>query len=205
LSVDKYGVYQDPDCYPDTDVLKNLLNLRNAEDLTEAERYLTQVAASQLEFEEPPYDLGTLKRIHRCLFSSIYSWAGETRSVKISKGHSHFCVPDRIEPEVAKEFSRMARAGWFEGYSRDSLVVSVAQSYGTLNVAHPFREGNGRAQRVLFEWLVVNAGFEITWGRVGQEQWVAANIESFQGNDQALELVFNQCIGAPIREVNDPS
>ena len=43
----------------------------------------------------------------------------------------------------------MAAAGWFEDCSRDQLINAVAEAYGTLNVAHPFREGNGRTQRIL--------------------------------------------------------
>ena len=203
MSVDKYGVDQDPACYPGTDVLINLLNLQDADDLAEAERYLTQTAAAQLEFIQPPYDIDTLKQIHRHLFCHVYSWAGEIRTVKISKGESQFCVPERIEPEAAKEFRKMAHAGWFEGYPRHSLVVAVAESYGTLNVARPFREGNGRTQRILFEWLIVNAGFEITWGMVDQQEWIEANIRSFQGDDSHLEHVFSRCIGAPIQEGDD--
>lgn len=200
MSVDKYGVDQDPACYPGTDVLINLLDLRDADDLAEAERYLTQIAAEQLDFEEPPYDFDALKRIHHQLFSRVYGWAGEIRTVKISKGQSQFCVPERIEPETVKEFRKMAQAGWFEGYSRDLLVVAIAESYGTLNVAHPFREGHGRTQRILFEWIIVNAGFEITWRMVEPQEWIEANIRSFQGDDGHLEHIFNRCIGAPIQE-----
>ena len=88
MSVDKYGVDQDPACYPGTGVLINLLNLQDADDLAEAERYLTQTAAAQLEFIQPPYDVGTLKQIHRHLFCQLESSAGNIRTVKISKGES---------------------------------------------------------------------------------------------------------------------
>jgi fido (protein-threonine AMPylation protein) len=72
LSNDKYGSDQAPDCYPGTDVLVNLLDLRNAEDLDEAERYINEVASARLEFIPPPYSLATLKRVHRTLFEAIY-------------------------------------------------------------------------------------------------------------------------------------
>lgn len=121
-SNDKYGVEQDPYCYRGTSTLKNLLDLHDEDDLNEAERYLTEAAAERLEFIEPPYSLDTLKQIHRTLFSAIYSWAGEIRTVKISKGGNQFCVPDRIEPEAAREFRKVESNGWFEGYSRDLLL-----------------------------------------------------------------------------------
>lgn len=197
---DKYGTEPDSDCYPGTDVLINLLDLRDADDLEEAERYLSEVAASRLEFVPPPYCVDSLKRIHKALFSKVYGWAGEVRATAISKGETRFCSPERVEPEAAKEFVRMAAAGWFEGYSRDQLVIAVAESYGTLNVAHPFREGNGRTQRLLFEWLIINAGFSITWELVDSEEWVEANIRSYLGDDGHLAHVFDNCIGLPIPE-----
>lgn len=198
MSLDKYGVKQDPDCYPGTDVLKNRFGLHNDKDLNEVEHYLSDKAAQKLDFHEPPYGLDTLKNIHYSLFSDIYSWAGQIRTIKLSKGNTQFCIPSRIEPEAIKEFQKIAAANWFEGYSRDLLVVAIAKTYGTLNVIHPFREGNGRSQRILFEWLIINAGYEISWWKVDQDEWIRANIRSFYGDDSHLIEVFNRCIGLPI-------
>ncbi|KAF1312305.1 Fic/DOC family protein [Pseudomonas putida] len=200
MSSDKYGSEQDSECYPGTDVLINLLELHDPDDLEDAERYLSALAASRLEFLPPPYSLDSLKQIHSALFSSIYSWAGRVRSSAISKGSTRFCSPEFIEPETRKEFSRIAAAGWFEGYSRDQLITAVAEAYGTLNVAHPFREGNGRAQRILFEWIIVNAGFSITWEAVERDDWIHANILSYHGDDGYLVQIFARCIGQPILE-----
>ena len=201
---DKYGVEQDPDCYPGTDTLKNLLDLRTDDELSEAESRISAAAAELLEFIEPPYSLNTLKLIHNALFSRIYNWAGEIRTSKISKGNTQFCMPNRIEPEAEKEFRKMAAASWFEGYARDALVNAIAESYGSLNVVHPFREGNGRTQRILFEWIIVNAGYEINWWEVDQEEWIEANIFSYYGDDRHLILVFDRCIGQPIQEDVNP-
>ncbi|MFW9080947.1 Fic/DOC family protein [Pseudomonas sp. P2757] len=198
MSDDKYGTDQAPDCYPGTDVLINLLDLRNAEDLDEAERYINEMAAAQLEFVLPPYSLATLKQVHRTLFEKVYAWAGEIRTLAISKGSTRFCSPEFIESQIAKEFSKMAAAGWFESYSRDQLVSTVAESYGTLNVAHPFREGNGRTQRILFEFIIFNAGYLIDWGSVEREEWIDACIHSFHCDDSLLEKIFDRCIGASI-------
>ena len=197
---DKYGVDQAPDCYPGTNVLINLLGLRNADDLDEAERYLNEVAAMKLEFVLPPYSLATLKNVHHTLFEKIYAWAGEIRTLAISKGMTRFCSPEFIEREVAKEFLGMADAGWFEGYSRDRLVSSVAESYGNINVAHPFREGNGRTQRVVFEYIIFNAGYLVDWHSVDREGWIEACIQSYYGADQPLADIFDQCIGASLIE-----
>ncbi|WP_095194222.1 Fic family protein [Pseudomonas sp. Irchel 3A7] len=202
MSNDKYGTDQAPDCYPGTDVLINLLNLRDSNDLDEAERYLNEIASAQMEFVLPPYSLKTLQQVHRTLFGKIYSWAGELRTLGISKGDTRFCVPEFIEGEVKKEFSKMAKAGWFEGYSRDLLVSSIAESYGTLNIAHPFREGNGRTQRIVFEFIIFNAGYSIDWGLAERQEWIDACIAPFYGDDRPLITIFDRCIGSTIEEVD---
>lgn len=66
MNRDKYGTNEAPDCYPGTDVLINLLDLRDADDLEEAERYVTEVVSVRLEFVEPPYSLGTMRHISPC-------------------------------------------------------------------------------------------------------------------------------------------
>ncbi|MCF5659962.1 cell filamentation protein Fic, partial [Pseudomonas syringae] len=84
--LDKYGSDQDPYCYPGTSILKNRLNLISDGLLAEAERALSEVALSLIEFAPPPYDLPYLKYLHRLLFADLYDWAGELRTVDISKG-----------------------------------------------------------------------------------------------------------------------
>lgn len=70
--LDKYGVGDDPYCYPGTNLLKNKLSIQDEKLLTEAERDLSFVAAAAIEFKEPPYDLAYLCNIHHALFSDLY-------------------------------------------------------------------------------------------------------------------------------------
>jgi cell filamentation protein len=198
--LDKYGVGQDAYCYPGTGVLRNRLGIQDDEQLLRAERDFSELAASQIEFSLPPYDLAYLTRLHQSLFRDIYEWAGEIRTLDISKGDTRFCNVNRIDPEATKIFSCMARMDWFEGYDRDALITAVAESFGDLNMIHPFREGNGRAQRILFEHLILNAGFQIDWWQVGPQEWVEANIAAVGCDYSALESVFDKCIGPPIIE-----
>jgi cell filamentation protein len=196
--LDKYGTGQDPYCYRDSRTLRNRLDIQNDAGLAQAERNLSEIAASQIEFALPPYDLAHLKRIHRGLFSDLYDWAGELRTIDISKGDTRFCNVSRIEPESEKIFSAMARCGWFEDWERSALVSAVAEQYGDLNMIHPFREGNGRAQRILFEHLIVNAGYEISWWPIEDAEWLSANVAAVLCNYQPLETVFEKCIGQRI-------
>ncbi|WP_024695998.1 putative adenosine monophosphate-protein transferase Fic [Pseudomonas syringae] len=196
--LDKYGAGQDPYCYPGTTVLKNRLNVVSDNVLAEAERALSEVAVSLIDFAPPPYDLSYLRNLHRLLFADLYDWAGELRTVDISKGNTRFCTMTRIEPESKKLFALLDKANWFQELERDQLVKACAEAFGDLNVIHPFREGNGRAQRVLFEHLIVNAGYEISWWAVEAEEWTQANIDAVDCDYRALTNVFERCIGKPI-------
>ena len=199
--MDKYGVGQDRYCYPDSEVLKNRLNIEDDEALSEAEREITELSAEDIEFEPPPYDLATLQRIHQQLFGDIYDWAGDIRTVDVSKGDTRFCTTQRIVPEAEKLFDQLADKGWFEGLSRDALIDEVAELYGELNMVHPFREGNGRALRLMFEFIIVNAGYEISWNEVDEEEWLEANILSALAADSSvLRAIFEKSIGGLIEE-----
>ncbi|EPJ96509.1 putative adenosine monophosphate-protein transferase Fic [Pseudomonas psychrophila] len=195
---DKYGVGQDSYCYPGSTVLRNKLDIRDDSTLNDAEQQLSAVAAATIEFSPPPYNLASLQKIHRTLFSDLYDWAGELRTVGISKQDTRFCQPDYMEKEAGKIFKGMASANWFEGMSRLDLIVAVADAYSDLNVVHPFREGNGRTQRILFEHLVMNAGFEISWWGVENDEWLYANIAAYNCVLEPLQQVFNRCIGQQI-------
>lgn len=196
---DKYGVGQDPYCYPGSNVLRNRLDIRDDPTLSEAEYQLSAVAAEHLDFSPPPYDLTYLQNIHRALFSDLYDWAGSLRTVGISKQTTRFCQPQYMAKESDKIFQIMATANWFEGMDRRRLIVALAETYSDLNVVHPFREGNGRTQRILFEHLIMNAGFEISWWGVEPDQWIHANIAAFNCDLGPMEDVFERCIGRPIQ------
>ncbi|MEN5065217.1 putative adenosine monophosphate-protein transferase Fic [Achromobacter aegrifaciens] len=198
--MDKYGAGQDPYCYPSSFTLRNRLDIRDDALLAQAEQDLSEIAASQIDFSLPPYDLAYLKRLHRTLFQDLYDWAGELRTIDISKGGTRFCNTSRIEPEADKIFAALARANWFKELPRSALIAEAAVAYGDLNMIHPFREGNGRAQRLLFEHLIINAGYEISWWSVEQREWVDANVAAVICDYAPLEAVFQRCVGQPIAD-----
>lgn len=195
---DKYGTGQDPYCYPGTSLLRNRLGLKDEQILEHAELELSELAADSIEFGQPPYDLQYLSNIHRQLFSDIYDWAGQLRTIDISKGNTLFCTVSRIEPEAERLFKSLANANWFQGLDRASLIIAGAEMFGDLNMIHPFRDGNGRAQRILFEHLIINAGFQIDWWGVDIDQWAQANINSVVCDYRAMQAVFEQCVGDAI-------
>ncbi|MFP4462352.1 MAG: putative adenosine monophosphate-protein transferase Fic [Guyparkeria sp.] len=197
---DKYGVGDDPYCYPGTEVLKNRLNLTAASELNEVEAEITAVRAQTLEPQFERFDAARFRQIHRHLFQDIYDWAGEYRTVDISKGQTRFCTAARIEKELERLCRQLEQAEWLCGLSVDDLIPAVADFYCEINIVHPFREGNGRAQRLLFEELIVNAGFDIDWGRIDADEWVNANQAGYLGDLEPLIEIFSRALYDPNRD-----
>lgn len=195
MTHDKYGTRDDPYCYPDSDVLRNMLNIEDNTELNEAEEVLTELAALQIEFDPPPYTLDYLKSIHQQLFEDLYEWAGDLRSIDLTKGTTRFCNVNRVIPEAHKLFKALKKANYFINHKRGSLVEAAAEFYIELNIVHPFREGNGRVQRILFEHIIINCGFEFDLEGITQHDWVGANIAGVGCNYIPMIELFEQCIG----------
>lgn len=192
--VDKYGTGDDPYCYPGSDVLINKLDIKEDDKLAEAEKVLSDLSLDDIEFSPPPYNLDYFQSIHLQLFSDIYEWAGKIRTVDISKGNTRFCACQFIEREANKLFDDLAKANYFIHYTRDELIKAIAEFYVEINVVHPFREGNGRAQRILFEHIITNTGFTLSLESIEQDEWIEANIAGYNANYSPMEAIFEHCI-----------
>ncbi|GAA6134940.1 hypothetical protein NBRC116188_17300 [Oceaniserpentilla sp. 4NH20-0058] len=105
-----------------------------------------------------------------------------------------------ISSSAKKLFEGLKEQDYFEGLNRGDLVKQVAEFYGDVNMLHPFREGNGRAQRILFEHIIVNAGYEISWEPIHKDEWIQANISAVNCDYDQLEQIFDKCIGSEIYE-----
>ena len=93
--MDKYGVGQDAYCYPGTTVLRNRLNIQDDDQLFQVERDFSELAASQIEFQLPPYDLAYLQGVHRTLLMDVYAWGENAKQSAhpIHKGARANCRP----------------------------------------------------------------------------------------------------------------
>lgn len=186
--MDKYNEY-DKYCYNGTSVLKNKLNIKNENDLEEAEREFTYEAIQNIIYEEPPYSLETLQRIHITLFIDIYEWAGNIRDVSISKGATVFCMPQFILSEMEKIFFALEDDNWLEDLDEDEFYDKMAYYYCEFNMIHPFREGNGRVQRIFFEYLALYNGYLFDWSKVNPNTWLEVNIQGV-ADYSAMKKVF---------------
>ncbi len=192
--MDKYDAANDHYCYQGTSVLENRLNIRDEYKLELAERDITNNTINNITYQTPPYDLENFKSIHSTLFSDLYNWAGKIRDVSIAKGGTVFCIYSRIEPEANKLFTRLANDKWLSGLSRQNFSKKLAEYYCEFNMIHPFREGNGRVQRVFFEHLALSGGYELDWQDVTEDEWIQANIDGVQVDYARMEVIINRIL-----------
>ncbi|MFD4533569.1 Fic/DOC family protein [Kitasatospora sp. NPDC058397] len=183
----------DPYADPDSGVLRNRLGITDQGQLAAAEADITAARLTRIAEKPVPgrYDLAHLQGFHREVFGSIYPWAGEVRSIEIAKGNTQFCLVRMIPGFADDTFGRLARRqDYLRGLDRDSFLTGLADLYGDVNALHPFREGNGRAQRAFLGQLAADAGHPIDWTRLDPDRNTLASIASFNGNTGPLRAML---------------
>ena len=180
-------------CYPGTDVLRNKAEITNAEDLDAYEGELSTLRSIEI-LENPiagQFDLAHLQLIHLALFQDVYEWAGKIRTVDISRGNSRFANVRFIESAASDIFNKLARENWLRGLDADTLSKRLAHYLSEINALHPFREGNGRVQRIFISQLSQSAGYQLDYSDLEQEQIYRAMELAFNGDELILaELIL---------------
>lgn len=174
---------KDPYIYPGAEVLINKEGLKDAERLSAFERDLSSVRSIHIPASFPITPEG-YRAIHRHIFQDVYDWAGQYRSVAIAKGDL-FALPPYIESEMERRFALIHRERDLKGFSAERFAVRAAEHICEINAIHPFREGNGRTQRLFLKALARQAGHDLRIDRMDKEQWMRASIESFRRQDYA--------------------
>lgn len=183
---------EDPYSDPVTGVLHNKLGLGTAAGLEAAEREITHAALILLDESpvSPSYDLPHLQEIHKRIFGDIYEWAGQIRTVAIAKG-AIFCLPQYIDSSAAVIFGELHDEDCLRGLRRDAFVGRLAHYLGEVNALHPFREGNGRAQRAFFGQLACDAGFTLAWQHLDPARNVEASAAIMRGDPEPMREMLD--------------
>ena len=185
-------------CYPpDYTVLKNKLNLRDADLLARFERRLVTARIAQ-EIPKGDFDLDHLKAIHRHLFQDLYTWAGELRTVEIAKGDQQFQLRRYMEVGVGDVHRRIVASRYLSGLPADLFAQQAGEILGDLNYVHPFREGNGRTQLLYLDQLASRAGHPLDLTKIEEDTWMSASKEAHEGRYEAM----SRCVARAI-EVDD--
>lgn len=182
-------------CYPGTDVLINRYGIHDAAELYAMELDITHIRATELSTHpvNGNYDLKHLQMIHKKLFGDIYPFAGKIRDVRISKGNM-FCFPEFIKPMAEDIFGKLNRDQHLKGLSRDTFIDKLSFYMGEVNALHPFREGNGRTQRVFFTQLAQNAGYDLHFERMDKNELLQADIAGMSGDYAKLKAILKKHI-----------
>lgn len=193
-SADKNDPYLDPD----TGILRNLLGIRSQAELETAESSLSFLRTSQLHGHPVlgRFNLKHLQAIHKRLFGDLYEWAGQLRHVEIAKGTSRFARYLVIESGARQLFQRLAAENCLRGLGPEVFSQRAGYYLGEINVLHPFREGNGRAQREFIRELAQQAGYRIDWAGVSQDEMIRASIEAYNGDSRRMAQLIRACMGA---------
>lgn len=155
---------------PGTSVLANRIGATTQAELQDAENDL--VEARVVELRENPallgqrsYDLYFLQAIHRQLFQDVYLWAGDVRTIGIEKGGESFCPPESIAQPMDHVTAEIHRLQRLTTVANGDLPRTVSYLYDYVNFAHPFREGNGRATREFFNFLLAERDNGLDWNQ----------------------------------------
>lgn len=180
-------------CYPDSDVLINKLNIKNPRELFEAEKELTYIRLRELQVNPiyGKFDFSHLKAIHHYIFQDLYEWAGKIRTVEIGKGNL-FCTTACINDYARTVFKKYYSQCYSAKNDFNSFVKVFADNYGDLNALHPFREGNGRAQREFARLLCAECGYDFNLSVTSHKKMLEASKLSFdRGDSSAFIKIFS--------------
>ena len=149
--------------------LENNLGLTSSADLAREEERISKKKAAQL-FDRKlfdTFDVGTfagLAEIHQYLFEDIFDFAGEIRTVNLAKGNFHF-APLMYLQTVLHNIDKMPQSTFDE----------IVEKYVEMNIAHPFREGNGRSTRIWLDHILKNEISKVVdWSKVDKEDYLLA-------------------------------
>ena len=173
--------------------LENKLGLTSSADLAREEERISKKKAVEL-FEKgfldnlPVGKFSTLQAIHKHLFEDIYNFAGELRTVNIAKGNFRF-APLMYLQAALENIDKMPQSNFDE----------IVEKYVEMNIAHPFREGNGRSTRIWLDHILKNEiGKVVDWSKVDKEDYLLA-MERSPIKDVEIKVLLK---GALTDEIN---
>jgi cell filamentation protein len=188
---ERVGAY----CYPNSNVLRNKLDIQDAATLEVAERRITAARIAELETIrlKGKLDFDHLCAIHRHVFQDVYPWAGELRNVNIAKGNQ-FCLWQHLQSYAAAVFDELKTERYLLDTRAEAMPERLAYYLSEINVLHPFREGNGRAQRVFIEYLAQGSGFHVDFSGVTSKEMIEASALSFAREYNKMIAMFQRIV-----------
>lgn len=169
-------------------MLENKLGLTSSADLAREEERISKKKAVEL-FEKgildelPAGKFFTLQAIHKYLFEDIYDFAGKIRTVNLAKGNFRFAPLIYIDAAL-QNIDRMPQSNFDE----------IVEKYVEMNIAHPFREGNGRSMRIWLDHILkTEIDRVVDWSRIDKEDYLLA-MERSPVKDIEIKYILNKAL-----------
>lgn len=175
-------------------MLENKLNITNEIELAKEEERITKLRALELfdtnKINE--FEVGTTKGlcdIHRFLFSDIYSFAGEIREVNLAKSNFRFAAALYLKDVLSKIDSMP-----------ENTFEDIIKKYVEMNIAHPFREGNGRSTRIWLDMILKSRISKVVdWSKIDKEEYLLA-MERSPIKDTEIKLLIEKALTDKIND-----
>jgi len=136
-----------------------------------------------------------INTVTRHLFQEIYAWAGEVRKRSfLQKGETLFCLGQHIGSFAAEVHCQLKAEQYLCGLEKQRLMDRLAYYMGEVNALHPFREGNGRTQRVYFRQLALKGGYILDFSKIPHAELLTADIAAFDQDYTLLKTILNRTL-----------
>lgn len=180
-------------CYPNTSILINKFDIHDSQQLDEAERRFTAITVLEVMLRpvKGSFDLKHLMDIHKVVFDDIYEWAGKLRTVNIAKGNL-FCQCAYLVDYADELFDKLKAEKFLIDTAPEDLPERLSFYLSEINVLHPFREGNGRTQRVFIDYLARYNGYHLNFANVSDSEMIEASASAFDLDYIKLNLMIER-------------
>ena len=184
------------DCYENSTVLINKFDIRDEAQLDAVERSITSglIAKAMIEMPFENVDFKFYKNLHNYVFSDIYEWAGSVRSIDMSKKGTNFCSATKINERAERIFLNLQITDYLKMVPAEEFINEFTDLYCDLNYLHPFREGNGRIQRLFLNMLLRYNNKTINFANIDKDLLMIATIKSVSGDVFMLRDIFKENI-----------
>lgn len=178
--------------------LKNYYNLSDKKKIDAIERDFSYAAQLNIINDgiNPVFSSEYYRSIHHKLFSNIYPWAGEFRTVDFTKGDSIFVPVQNIETLLNKSLIQLyCNLKTHDASDKDSVANDIGRFVADVNTIHPFREGNGRTQRIFSGKVANKHGYQLNYASVSNERMKQAAIAAFESDYEPMQKIMRNIIG----------
>lgn len=165
-------------------ILENRMNITDSAELAYEEERISKKKAAQLFDNKlldsiPAGKFDTLQAIHKYMFEDVFGFAGEIRTVNLAKSNFRF-APLMYLQAALDNIDKMPQSTFDE----------IVEKYVEMNIAHPFREGNGRSTRIWLDHILKNEiGKVVDWSKVDKEDYLLAMLNIFDYFNEVLSCI----------------